>query len=217
MERSLVELQCPFTLIVNGATSSGKTWWVKRLLKNANEMLSKPVDKILYFYSIYQNIYSDMEKEIENIQFCEGLPSATDNLFSGDTHNLIVLDDMMDVVLKSPEMEKLFTQTSHHRNISVIFITQNIFAQSKCSRTIALNTHYLVLFKSLRDLNQIMKLSSQIYPGKGSFLLESYKDATCSQKFGYLLIDLHPQSSGEYSVRTSIFPHELPIVYKPKH
>ena len=32
------------------------------------------------------------------------------------------------------------------------------FAQGKCERTIALNTHYIILFKIMRDRQQIVNL-----------------------------------------------------------
>ena len=36
----------------------------------------------------------------------------------------------------------LFTKGSHHRNTSVLLLTQNIFHQNKHSRTVGLNAHY---------------------------------------------------------------------------
>jgi hypothetical protein len=45
----------------------------------------------------------------------------------------------------------LFTKKSHHRNISVMYIEQNLFHKGKNHRTISLNAHYMVLFKNPRD------------------------------------------------------------------
>ena len=55
-----------------------------------------------------------------------------------------------------------FTRKGHHRNASVVYITQNLFQQSKSSRTISLNAHYLVLFQSPRDKMQIKVLANQL-------------------------------------------------------
>ena len=61
---------------------------------------------------------------------------------------------------KDEEKIKLwFTRKEHHRNASVVYITQNLFQQSKSSRTISLNAHYLVLFQSPRDKMQIKVLA----------------------------------------------------------
>ena len=40
---------------------------------------------------------------------------------------------------------KLFTKGSHHRNLTVIYIVQNVFDKGKYSRTISLNSHYHVV------------------------------------------------------------------------
>jgi len=63
----------------------------------------------------------------------------------------------------------IFTKISHHRNISVLYLTQNVFDKNKYVRTISLNTHYLVLFKNVRDGTQFATLSRQMYPHSSKF------------------------------------------------
>ena len=53
----------------------------------------------------------------------------------------------------------LFTIKSHHKNISVMYIVQNLFHRGKYHRTISRNAHYMVLFKNLTDVSQIMALA----------------------------------------------------------
>ena len=58
--------------------------------------------------------------------------------------------DLFDILPQHKDDEKIklwFTRKGHHRNASVVYITQNLFQQSKSSRTISLNAHYLVYFK----------------------------------------------------------------------
>jgi hypothetical protein len=70
-----------------------------------------------------------------------------------------VLDDQMDSEnMKGNTLCKFLTQGSHHRNLTVLYIVQNIFNQDKSMRTVSLNSHYLVLFKKPRDMTQIRKL-----------------------------------------------------------
>ena len=52
----------------------------------------------------------------------------------------------------------LLKKGSHHRNLSVIYIVENIFHEGRESRNISLNAHYIVLFKSPRDKQQISVL-----------------------------------------------------------
>jgi hypothetical protein len=74
------------------------------------------------------------------------------------TPRLIVLDDVMHRVVQNVDMELLFTQGCHHRRLSVVFIRQNIFPRGTKSRTITLNTTYLVMMKNVRDVSQVATL-----------------------------------------------------------
>ena len=58
----------------------------------------------------------------------------------------------------------LFTKGSHHRNLSVIYIVQNIFYQRRETRNISLNAHYIVLFKSSREQAADLSLSTTSQP-----------------------------------------------------
>ena len=88
-----------------------------------------------------------------------------DSFFDVSKRNLIVLDDQMIDASKDKRIENLFTRGSHHRNLSVIYIVQNLFYQEKDSRSITLNSHYLILFKNPRDKLQIVTLAKQMCPG----------------------------------------------------
>jgi hypothetical protein len=59
------------------------------------------------------------------------------------TPHLIILDDLMDET--DQRVTSLFTKKSHHRNISVMYIVQNLFHRGKHHRTISLNAHYMVV------------------------------------------------------------------------
>ena len=63
----------------------------------------------------------------------------------------------------------IFTNGSHHRNISVAFLVQNLFHKNKHIRTISLNAHYMVLFKNPRGASQFASLARQMYPNKSAF------------------------------------------------
>ena len=101
----------------------------------------------------------------------------------------------------------LFTRGSHHRNLSVIYIVQNIFHLGKGSRSISLNSHYLVLFKNPRDKLQILTLAKQMYPGQTDFFLNHYEEAV-KRPFGYLLTDLKTTTQDNCRLRTNVLPSE---------
>ena len=133
-------------------------------------------------------------------------------MFDG-TPTLVILDDLMNET--NDMVANLFTKISHHRSVSVIYITQNVFHKGKQSRTISLNAHYMVLFKSPRDAGQIGVLGRQLYPENSKFLVAAFKDAT-SMPHSYLLLDLRPETGEKYRVRANIFNGEKQIVYLPK-
>jgi hypothetical protein len=99
---------------------------------------------------------------------------------------IVILDDLMAQSGKDKRISDLFTKGSHHRNLSIIYIVQNIFHQGTEMRNISLNAHYIVLFKSPRDKQQISMLARQINPGKVQEFMRSYEDAT-SRPHGYLV------------------------------
>ena len=72
----------------------------------------------------------------------------------------------------------LFTKKSHHRNTSVLYLVQNLLPKNKESRTISLNSQYMVVFKNPRDASQMSHLARQMYPGRAKFVKEAFKDAT---------------------------------------
>ena len=105
------------------------------------------------------------------IEFVKGIPTPLeqDSCFDVNKRNLIVFDDQMIEASKDKRIVNLFTRGSHHRNLSAIYIVQNLIHQGKGSRSISLNSHYLVLFKNPRDKLQILTLAKQMYPGQTDF------------------------------------------------
>ena len=116
----------------------------------------------------------------------------------------------MDATDKS--ITNLFTKGSHHRNISVIYIVQNLFNTNKEHRTISLNAHYLVIFKNPRDASQIVHLAKQMYPGQTRYVQEAFNLAT-REPHGYLLVDLKQFTPDNLRMRSHIFPGEMQEVY----
>ena len=74
---------------------------------------------------------------------------------------VIIRDDLLSEVC-SKEVCHLFTKGNHHRSISVILITQNLFQQERYCRDVSLNAKYLVLLKNVRDKIQFCHLALQV-------------------------------------------------------
>jgi len=168
----------------------------------------------MYCYGVYQSMFEEMERQLPNLIMHRGIPTTEEiDQFSGQDHNLIILDDLMHEVLDSKTTELLFTQGCHHKNLSVVFITQNMYGQGKSARTIALNCWYMVLFKNIRGTSQIQTLGRQLFPGKAHTLTDAFDDAT-KEPFGYLIVDLTPRGLDQYRLRSKVFRGEDIVVYR---
>ena len=205
----------PMSLIVAGPSSCGKSFFVKRLLYERENVIDGAPEKTIWCYGEYQDAYREMTETLSHIEFVEGIPEDLEDRINPSIRNMVIIDDLMAETSKSALVTRLFTKGSHHKNLSVIFITQNLFYASKEFRTISLNASYICLFKSARDKSQIIHLAKQMYPGQSKFMQESYNDAT-SAPHGYLFIDLKPLTPEKMRLRTNIFPGEKQFVYVPK-
>jgi hypothetical protein len=116
---------------------------------------------------------------------------------------------------QNTRMTDLFTKGSHHLNLSVIFITQNLFHKGKEMREISLNAHYMFLFKNRRDMSQLAHLGRQLYPCDSKFFQQVYQDAT-RKPYSYLLVDLRSDTPEELRLRTDILPTQHTIVYQKR-
>ena len=119
--------------------------------------------------------------------------------------NLIVFDDQMIDASKDKRIVNLFSRGSHHRNLSEIYIVQNLFHQGKGSRSISLNGHYLLLFMNPRDKLQNLTLAKQMYPGQTYFFLNQYEEAP-KRPFVCLLIDLKTTTQDNCPLRKTSCP-----------
>ena len=101
----------------------------------------------------------------------------------------------------------LFTKDSHHRNITVLYLTQDLFFPGKFSKTIKRNAHYIVAFKNPRDQTGIRTILLQAFPDRWRQVLRLFKHIT-SRPFGYLMLDVHPASDDRYRLWSHLTPLE---------
>ena len=205
-----LRFNAPCTAIISGPTGSGKTTFTLNLLKHLDGMFTEPINKIYYFYGVWQTSFECFMEE--KIVYLQELPTEEriNSLTNGD-HNLIIIDDMQIRALNDPFIANLFSRESHHKNLSVFLLLQNLFHQGKYARDVSLNSHYFILFKNPRDCQQIRYLGTQL--GIRKKLSSAYEDAT-TLPFSYLLIDISPKSDSTYMLRSHIFPFEDTVIYK---
>ena len=221
----IYKFHSPSAVTIAGPSQGGKTYLALQIIRNASTMYTVPPKSILYCYGVYQPKFEGLEREITNFKLHEGLPTRETIMEAKNDvgaingqkeHTLIILDDLQSSMSKSDDIVNLFTRDIHHSNTSCITLMQNALHQSKYSRTISLNTNYLILMKTFRDVQQVHFLSRQMFPGKSQRLVEAFTDAT-ERPRGYLVINnLTMNPDEDLRLATNILPNEDLVLYTAK-
>ena len=149
---SLWKFQHPATIMVSGPTGSGKTTTFVELI---NRGMFDPLPKhIFVFHGEEQEIYKEFPKET---RFIKGWSDEEVEKLPNDS--LVLIDDLMTEVKDCKLMSKLYTKMSHHRRITVVWLTQNLFPRGRECRDISLNSQYILLFPNPRDQAQVCFVS----------------------------------------------------------
>ena len=161
--------------------------------------------KIIWFYRRWQPCYTALQEQM-TIEFIEGIPSNInrDDFFDASIPTLFIIDDLMKEATQNADICNLFTEGSHHRNLSVICVLQNLYYKGKENRTMSLNSQYIVLFKNPRDQQQVAVLGRQMYPYRSQYFIDEYKNAT-DKPFSYLFIDLKQSTNEGQRLQNNIF------------
>ena len=114
----------------------------------------------------------------------------------------------------STKVSLLFAKGMHHRNISLLLITQSVFHQGPSSRDISLNIKYIVMFQNPRYKTQILHLARKVYPENTFSSHKTYLKA-CRESHSYLFLDLTQSINDLLRSRTKIFPAETCEVFAP--
>src|SRR5882757_419467 len=106
----------PFTCMVAGPTSSGKTVLVRKILKDYEktiyfkEGIPLPL-KVIWAYGQWQSMYNEKINNCE-INYIDGLPSNFE--IENFKPHLIIIDDLMTELASDKSLTNLFTKGSHH-------------------------------------------------------------------------------------------------------
>ena len=129
-----------------------------------------------------------------------------DSLKNNGTKYLLFFDDSCEEICNSKAFVDIAT-AGRHRGLSTIFITHNLFQQSKLGRDVELQNTHNGLFKSPRYVMQVSTLGAQL--GLGSKLVDWYRDAT-SVPNGHFLIDLSPRTDNRLRYCTNTLKISYP-------
>ena len=202
----LISTKNRFFISLVGPAETGKSQLIYNWLKIGT---SQPkFDKSYFFYQLFQRLCDVMQKEIETLEFVRGVNfEFIDSLKNNGTKYLLIFDDSCEEICNSKAFVDIAT-AGRHRGLSTIYIKHNFFHQSKLGRDVELQNTHIVLFKSPRDVMQVLTLSTQL--GLDSELVDWYRDAT-SVPFGHFLIDLPPRTDDRlrYCTNTGSIPSKF--------
>jgi hypothetical protein len=163
----------PFTCTVAGPTGCGKTVFVSNFLENLELMIDTKVEEIIWCYGVSQKFHSEIGKKLKvPIRFFEGIPQLDEITTLNSGPKIVIIDDLMCQV--DGNTVDFFTLGSHHRNLSVFNLIQNVHHQGKGQRDISLNSQYMVYFNNPRDRAQVAHFARQVDPQNAKFIIEAY-------------------------------------------
>ena len=73
-------IKSPGTACISGPTQSGKSTFMRKLIKHRDYIFSKAVDRILYCYGTWQDDFKEIQQY--NIDFHRGLPKDIEDVNS---------------------------------------------------------------------------------------------------------------------------------------
>ncbi len=182
--------------IVFGPTGVGKTEFILEVIR---QRLVHPFPKnIFYMYKIWQDFVTTWNlNEVQPIKFIKGL-----NFDQVDTSepSLLIIDDLL--LSNNKAVAEMFILGSHHKQISLFFLTQNLFPNCDLFRTMSANAHYYVIFHNQRNFKQVHTLARQIYVGRDlKRITNAYKKASERQR-GFIVLSFAPELPDELTVVT---------------
>ena len=188
------EFRTPSSLLIVGPSGSGKTVFTMRLLTDNLALFASRPPKIHYCYGSWQKSFEKLKRV--GVTFSAGVPTEKDLDKRFPRGGLLVMADLMTEGNNDKTVLDIFTKHSHHRNITVLYLCQDMFPPGKYAKSISRNAHYIVAFKNPRDQLGLRNVVLQAFPLKWQTVLEVFRRVT-SRPFGYLVLDLHPASSDD--------------------
>ncbi len=205
------------SFMVVGRSGSGKTTFLFELLKNASYVFdtTKQIE-ILYLYKAGQQLFEQMEREIENIHFHKGMMTREEIIdYCNPTskHLIVVMDDLMREVMESPDVMDLFTISCHHSGCSIIVVKHNLFYQGRYSKTLAVNAGYAILSETPAGMEQVQTYGRQRFPEDNKLLMDAYNLAVSDIPYGYIVVDMTANVFRKFRIRSGILPEEVMTFY----
>jgi DNA replication protein DnaC len=104
-----VRFKTPANFYISGQSQTGKSYLVRQLLYNLNDLFDPVPSKIVYCFAEHQEVFHDMAQEIPNISFVKRFPDNVYDILEGYKNSLVIIDDLMSECSKDQRVSDLFT------------------------------------------------------------------------------------------------------------
>jgi hypothetical protein len=211
-------LKLPAHALYVGATLSGKSHLLLRILKQAPEIFNPVPKLILLYYAEEQDEYEEAMRQIQAKGIAMELHQGCDldlaelaNYVPKDGQTLVIVDDATEATSKSTKIANIF-MNGRHKKISLWLMWHTLFPGTQQSRDINQNVGYYFLLPCPRARGQIQCLGNQI--GMGKRLPAAYDMCRTQPKDDrYLLLDLTADTPEQLMVRSKIVDSAYQYAY----
>ena len=204
------QFRFPSQTTIIGATQSGKTSLVRKILENVDSSFEKPIDNIFWFYGVDND---GIPKHLQQITCFEGLPDIDFLKQHRFKNNVLVMDDLMNFFARDKKslhlLNDLFCVYAHHFNCAIFNLVQSAFTLPPTTRN---NSTYLILMRNLSDASQIKNLLIQQFGEKWRGALQAYQ-SVMTKPYNAMLINNDPNADSNFRIMEE-FLDTCPIVYK---
>lgn len=206
-------------ILIAGPSGCGKTYRTMKFIEYKEDIFTNPacMQRILFYYNVETDLFKEY-RHMENIEWINEYPSRLDyieevaNKYKDKGGITVIIDDFASQL--APSIEKLFTALSHHKNITVFLLSQNLFFGSKTwQRNISLNCKHFLIFPNYRDQKQFNQFARQLEPapGQAKYLIEAYEKISKSADYSYLWVNCEPNLKNKFlRIRTNVMRDEWP-------
>ena len=166
-----------FVLYLPGAPRSGKSHFVKELLRNVDVM--RPGIKykaVLYCNPNLKSVSSKDKKFTEDFQkacgsiaveFLSEIPTIeklTSLPIDEEWRAMVIIDDFMDSSFKSTVIQQLFGRLGTHNYIDSVLLVQFAFSKAELFNSIYRCASAIVLFRNPSDRQMVRNINSKMFP-----------------------------------------------------
>jgi GTPase SAR1 family protein len=182
-------------LAVIGKTNSGKSTFVRNLIKYREITFREPITRIIYVYKFPQPWFDEL---IDEVEFVTELPTIVPS--HGQT--LLIVDDACEAAFE--EISHFFLRSARHTRTTIVFIYQCVFSNSDAFRRIINNTDIFIFTYMPKGVHHLGIMFRQFFGSKQQVLeaLNLYNESMLV-KYGSLIYDVRQGSPFQF--RRNIF------------